>query len=89
VSYNLEIFGTVSGTPVTGDVVPVAGLAKKAVTLSANYVRNPPPGWPRVDAGAPLPSYTASPQTIASGTTLTLFAAEAAALVNGGFATYA
>ena len=88
-SYDPQTFGTVGGVAVTGDVVPVAGLAKRAVTLSSNYVRKPPPGWPRVDAGAPLPSFTAYPQTIPSGTTLTLFAAEAAALVAGNFATYA
>lgn len=87
--FNPQTFGTVGGTPVTGDVVGGVGLASKvAVTLTGVYVRAPPPGWPRVDAGAPFPSYYAAPQTIQSGVTLTLFQAEAAALVAAGAATY-
>ena len=88
-AYNPTTFGTVNGVAVTGDVVPAAAFAIKTVLLSANYARVPPPAWPRVDAGAPLPSLYVTPQTIPSGTTLTLYAAEAAALVNAGAATYA
>ena len=89
-SYNPQTFGTVGGAPITGDVVPAAGLATKAaVTLTANYDRSPPPGWPRADAGAPVASsLLAFPQTIPSGTTLTLFEAEASALVAANAATY-
>lgn len=61
-----------------------------AVTLSTDYQRSPPPGYPNPNPGsAKSASLTAAPQTITSGTTVTLFSCEAAALVAAGSATYA
>jgi hypothetical protein len=49
------------------------------VTLSQDYTRVIPVGFPRVDAGAPISaSKVAYPQTIASGQRVQFFAPEAA-----------
>jgi hypothetical protein len=59
------------------------------VTLSANYARKTPGGYPVPPyPGLVASSLTASPQTIPSGTRLELFADEAAALVAAGAAAY-
>jgi hypothetical protein len=75
------VYGTVSGSPIAGFVN--AGTWQLVyVTLSANYARNPPGGYPVPPYPGPVTaSLTATAQTIASGTRLELFADEAAALV--------
>jgi hypothetical protein len=59
------------------------------VTLSANYARVIPPGYPDANAGAPIAaSATSHMQTIASGQRVQFFGPEADALVGAGAAVY-
>jgi hypothetical protein len=59
------------------------------VTLSADYARVLPPGFPDANAGAQIQtSFTAFPQTILCGTRVQFFAPEAAALVDAGAAAF-
>jgi hypothetical protein len=83
------VIGTVGGSPITVETYgSVRGQpeTRVAVTLSANFVFAPPPGYPALGpAGSANQSH---PQTIASGTTLSLLKPEAVALVAAGAATY-
>ena len=74
----IDLGNGVRGTPETA----------VAVILSTNYTMIDPPGYPSRPSftGDATPQY---PQTIASGTTLTLLQPEAAALVAAGAASYA
>ena len=83
-------FGAVNGVAIAGHApAGRAGLdALKLVRLSVDYDRDPAPHFPRPDAGAPLPSVYVGRQTISAGTMLTLYAAEADALIAAGAATY-
>ena len=82
-------YGTVSGSPITGNVNSATLASKVFITLSANYARAVPPGYPRADAGAAIAtSLLAFPQTIAGGTRLQLFSDEAQALVTAGAAAF-
>ncbi len=87
---NPQTIGTVSGQPIIAELGPGLGSdALVAVTLSATYVRTPPPGYPApTPAGAANGSATQAPGTILSGTTLKLPKPEAAALVTAGAASY-
>ncbi len=74
---------------------PIAGYTNAAawdlifVTLSADYARDPPAGYPTPPFPGPVTaSLTAFAQTIPNGTRLQLFADEAAALVTAGAAAY-
>ncbi len=85
-------YGTVGGTPITGQVnVGTLTAQRVEVTLGATgYARNPPGGYPDPNPGVyGKTSLTAFPQTIAPSTTVLLFSDEAAALVTAGAATYA
>jgi hypothetical protein len=82
------VYGSVSGAQITGYVNADALKVKQSVTLSANYVRNPPPTY-TYDANpgtAAAKSLTGHPQTIPAGTTIVVFQAEAAALIAAGAA---
>lgn len=60
-------------------------ISKNYVTLSHDYVRSPPAGYPNAVAGAtPAINFTAFPQTILSGTRARFYQPEAAALVAAG-----
>ena len=80
--------GTVGGAPINVDVKSLGGAVPVSVTLSADYVIGArPPGYPA------RPSFTGVdaadldyPRTIPSGTTLSLLAAEATALISAGAA---
>lgn len=83
--------GTVGGNPILVDVGSngVSGGAADlvAVTLSADYVMENPPGYPfRPNVGGATPFY---PRTLPSGGTYRLLKPEAAALVTAGAAAYA
>ena len=81
-------WGTVGAAPIAGFVNP-SSWGLRFVTLSAAYMRNPPPGHPRPPfSGSASSSATAFAQTIPSGTRIQVFADEAAALVAAGAAAY-
>jgi hypothetical protein len=81
-------YGSVGGSPIAG-FTSAASWSLVFVTLSANYARDPPAGYPVPPYPGPVTaSLTAFAQTIPSGTRLQLFADEAAALVQAGFAAY-
>ena len=84
--------GTVGGADIIAQVHSSAltGGELVKVQLSADYVRNPPPGF--LLGGTPAGTLygtnpTEWPHTIPSGTVLTVSAAEAAALVAANAAT--
>lgn len=84
-------YGTVDGTPIVGQVnVGTLTAQRVRVTLGGTaYVRAPPLGYPDPNPGlGAQPSLTNHPQTIAEGTTLTLFSDQSAALVDAGAASY-
>lgn len=82
--------GTAGGTAINPDLSRIDHGQTRRVTLSANYATTK-------EAGTPTrPQFTGAeaskldyPRTITSGTTLTLSAEEAAALVAAGKAAYA
>jgi hypothetical protein len=81
--------GTVGATPILAQVNSATLAVKRFVTLTANYDRQVPPGYPDPSPGGVISkSLTAFPQTIASGKRLQLFSCEAQALVTAGAATY-
>ena len=86
---NLVSHGTAGGTAINVDMSRIEHSAPVKVTLSASYVRNPPPGapYPPSMTGASFGSLS-FPRTIASGTVLSLTKAEADALVTAGKASY-
>jgi hypothetical protein len=83
-------YGTVSGTPIVGNVNSATLQAALVwVTLSADYVRSPDPGYPVALPGqAVTASLTDAPQTIPNGTRLQLYSDESAALVAAAAASY-
>jgi hypothetical protein len=89
-SPNLNVTcGTVNGTPVVANLNGANFQKCYAVTIGANpYIRNPVAEFPNANPGTGnQKNYTAFPQTIPGGTVVTLFEAEAVALVNIGAAT--
>jgi hypothetical protein len=81
--------GTVGATPIVANVNSATLAAKRFVTLTANYDRHAPPGYPDPSPGGVISkSLTAFPQTITSSKRLQLFSCEAQALVSAGAATY-
>ena len=66
-------YGTVSGSPITGNVNSATLASLRFVTLGgANYVRAVPAGYGDPNPGVAIASsLTALPQTIASGVGLT------------------
>ena len=81
-------YGTVGATTITGNVNSATLAAKQTVTLGmTDFVRSPPPGYPRPDAGAAVAtSLYAFAQTIPGGTVITVFSDEASALIAAGAA---
>jgi len=82
--------GTAGGSTINVDLSRIDHAVTRKVTLLANYTTQKEPGTPT------RPQFTGAeaskldyPRTITSGTTLTLSAAEADALVAAGKATYA
>lgn len=82
--------GTAGGTVINADMARLESSATVRVQLSASYVTAHNPGDPT------RPAFTGAaaanldfPKTVSSGTYLTLLAAEAAALVAAGKASYA
>lgn len=82
--------GSVGGTPINVDMARLEHGFTKKVLLSSNYSMLHVPGMPS------RPSFTGCaaanldyPRTVTSGTTLTLHAGEADALVAAGAGTYA
>ncbi len=88
-SPNLSVvLGGINGTPIVANLDGADLSKRQAVTLSANYVRSPPPDFPNSSPGTGnQTNYTAFPQTIPSGTVVVFLEAEATALVNSGAAT--
>jgi hypothetical protein len=89
-------WGFIGETPVTssGNAGALELDTKITVVLSENYNRSLPAGrdagYPDPNPGAPVAtSLTATPQVIASGKTVTLFAGEANALIALGAASVA
>jgi hypothetical protein len=80
--------GTVGGSPINADVKTIGSAVPVAVTLSADYAMLDPPGFPfRASfTGAATPQY---PHTVPSGTTISVLACEATALVAAGAAVLA
>jgi hypothetical protein len=85
--------GTVSGTPIVADLKsPGVGTHPWdliSVHMSTNYVTANPPGYPARPPAGQAASKLGQLGTVQSGTTLKLFAHEAAALVAASAATYA
>jgi hypothetical protein len=80
-------YGTVGGIAVKGNCGADTLAKLQTVTLSSDYARAPPPGYPVPNAGRQAkPDLYGYPQILPSGTVLTLFADEAGALVLAGFA---
>ena len=89
-SARLVQLGTVNATPIQADVTVLGDTV--AVLLSADYVlADPrPPGFPfRPSWTGSAPPHGDAGRTIPAGTTLTLLACEAAALIAAGAATRA
>jgi hypothetical protein len=82
--------GAVGGTPINVDLSRIDHSVAVKVRLTSNYAMLSGLGIPARPSftGAPAANLD-YPRTIASGTTLSLFAGEAAALVGAGAATYA
>ncbi len=84
---NHLVLGIVEGIEIAPHVGPASFSTIDLVRLRADYVRNPPPSFPRCDAGAPATaSLHLSPTTIPAGTVTALFRVEAEALVSAGAA---
>ncbi len=82
VKTNTVSHGTVGATPVSSNVDSGGLASKRYVTLSANYARLIPAGYPDPNAGMGAQvSHTAYPKTILSGARVQFFAHEAAAIV--------
>lgn len=86
--------GVVGATPIIPDLLSPGAATWpwdiKKVTLSANYVRSAPPGFPELPpAGQAVKSRTVASSTLTSGQTYSFFAHEAAALVAAGAGSYA
>jgi hypothetical protein len=82
--------GSVGGSAVMVDVTTLGSDVAVAVTIGATpYVAIHPPGWPTrpQDTGGAIAE--GSTVTFAAGATVQLLRCEAAALVAGGWASYA
>jgi hypothetical protein len=81
--------GTANSTAITFNAGAYDFSTTRFVTLSSNYQRVIPPGYPNANAGAAIAtSPTAFAQTIPSGARVQFYAPEAAALVVAGAGTY-
>lgn len=82
--------GTAGGSAINVDMSRIDHAATRRVTLTASYATQKEPGTPtRPEFTGAEASKLDYPRTIPTNTTLTLSAAEAAALVTAGKATYA
>jgi hypothetical protein len=84
--------GTVSGTPIQVDVTSLGSAVPVSVTLSVDYVLSDPrpPGFPfRPGMTGTDAADLDYPRTIPNGTTVSLLACEANALINAGVASLA
>ena len=85
VKTNTVAHGVVNSTPVVSNVDHDGLSSKLYVTLSANYARVIPPGYPDPNPGVNLAtSKTATAQTIGSGSRVLFFKHEANAIVAAG-----
>jgi hypothetical protein len=87
---NLPVaLGAANAQTIVANVAPNDLMAPlRTVTLSADYSRNAPPGWPCTPAGASSSAQQlfGNPTTILSATSITVTAPEAAALIAAGAA---
>ena len=83
--------GSINGEPLLADVSHLGGeLAPRSVTLSVDYLmENPGAGFPVRPCFVGINPHPTLPRTIAAGTTIAVFKAEADALVAAGAATAA
>lgn len=82
--------GVAGGTTINVDMARIDHAVTRRVTLTANYTTQTAAGMPtRPEFTGAEASKLDYPRTLPSGTTLILSAAEAAALVTAGKATYA
>lgn len=82
--------GTAGGTAINADLSRIDHARTRKVTLGANYAITREAGTPvRPQFTGAEPGKLDFPRTLNSGTTVTLSAEEAAALVAAGKATYA
>ena len=80
--------GTAGTTAITFSAGYHDFAQKQKVTLSSNYVRVIPPGYPGAQAGSlPSTDKDAFPQTILAGATVAFYVPEAAAIVAAGAGT--
>ncbi len=88
-STNQVSHGVAGVTPISSTMDASSLSSTRYVTLSANYARVIPPGYPEPNPGAPAANNaTRSPKTILSGSRVLLFAHEAAAIVAAGAGAY-
>ena len=81
--------GTAGGTVINVDVTTIEPSGAVKVQLTASYSRLHPPGVPSPPSMTGCAAVNLDfPRTIANGTVLALFKAEAAALVAAGKASY-
>ena len=81
--------GQIGATPIVSTLDASGFASTRYVTLSGNYARLIPPGYPDPNAGAEVSKrLTNTPQTIPNGARLQFFAHEAAAIVAAGGGAY-
>jgi hypothetical protein len=81
--------GAANAQTIVANVAPNDLMAPlQSITLSHDYARNAPSGWPCTPAGASSAAQQLfpNPTTIVSGTSITVTAPEAAALIAAGAA---
>ena len=85
VKTNTVTHGVINATPVTSNVDADGLSSTQYVTLSANYARAIPPGYPDPNPGvAAGTAKTSNAQTIGTGARVKFFKHEAAAIVAAG-----
>lgn len=82
-------FGVADDRDIIAAIPPGGQDSMSAITLSLDYDRGPPLGYPDPPGVEDGTSFTFSPGIIPAGATFKTFTAEAAALVAAGAATYA
>ena len=81
--------GQIGATPISSTFDASGFATTRFVTLSGNYARLIPPGYPEPNCGCEVSKrLTATPQTIPNGSRVQFFAHEAAAIVAAGGGAY-
>ena len=81
--------GQIGATPIVSTFDASGFVSTRFVTLSGNYARLIPPGYPEPNCGCEVSKrLTATPQTIPSGARVQFFVHEAAAIVAAGGGAY-